>query len=541
MTLTAANIQFFGAAVPTDDASGGGRRSATVVQNGLDNNLFPDVASDDRIRGLTRVRKIYPSLTNANTTPLLSAAAVLNNAPSDPNTDVMLWPYDGATVTRGQFMSVVEQWNGPPRDAQFYEAVVNPTTQSSIKFIPTTLTNPTIPPDLFVGQTVAFFVSGVRVAEAKILVQTFSIFSGPPTPDYRMVVQFDRFVPDIGACQVYVGAPLLSTGTRPYGVAAVPGVTANAATAVTVASLSGRLVPFVSGTYPTQYLGVNPGPFAGTNGRIQFLRVGDAVTLFHETATTAATATNGGTVNVGRTNLEQLAVVGADGREIARFLANGPTPVPTSGAITANLAAGTVTFTSVTGLSQPVTVRHRIAHRSTIASISGLVVTLANATTREFPAGSGLASHAPLGDIQARAVNVFAQQAWTRVFSDVLIGNPITSPYSAQIATTNQGAESDRFAIVFTSGNTFQCFSEARGLIASGNTANDFSPINPVTGAPFFTLAAASWAPSVLVGSALRFNIQAAAPALWVTRCTVPGASSGQTTAGVRLLGSTNA
>lgn len=543
MTLTAANIAFFGAANPTDAADGGGRRSPDLVQNGLDNNLFPDVTADDRLLGLTRVRKLYPSLTNANRTPLLSAAAVLNNAPADANTDLMLWPYAGAAVTRAQFLSVVELFNGPPRSGQFYEAVVNPTTGSSLFFLNLNLNQPTIPPDIFVGQTVAFFVSGARVTEAKILQMGGAGFNpGPgPGPGGRVSVQFDRFVPDIGACQVYVGVQLLSPGVRPYGVAAVPGVTANAATGVTVASLSGRLVPYVSGTYPTQYLGVNPGPFQGTNGRIQFLRQGDAVTLFHETATTAATATNGGTVNVGRTNLEQLAVVGADGREIARFMADGPTPTPTSGALTANLAAGTVTFSSVTGFSQPVTVRHRIAHRSSIASISGLVVTLANATTREFPAGSALASHAPLGDIQARVLNVFAQQAWTRVFSDTLIGNPITAPYGGTIATTNQGAETDRWAIVFNSGNTFQCFSEARGLIATGNTGSDFAPLNPVTGAPFFTLAAASWAASLLVGSVLRFNTEAAAPELWVTRCTVPGAGSGNSAVGVRLLGSVNA
>jgi hypothetical protein len=276
-------------------------------------------------------------------------------------------------------------------------------------------------------------------------------------------------------------------------------------------------------------------------GLAPFVQTGDACTLWNEQATAAATATNGGTVNVGRTNLDQLAVVGANGVEIARFLAGGPTPAPTSGAVTANLTTGIVTFTSVTGWSQPVTVRHRISQDFVVGSVVGSTVNLGTALARDFASGSVLSTHAPLGDVQATVGALFAQQAWTRVFSDTLIGSSVTLMYSGAPTLTNQGAETDRFAIVFTSASAFTCYSEARGQLGSGTVASNFAPVNPATGAPFFTLLAASWTAGILAGSVLRFNTSAAAPPVWLVRSTSPSAAAGTTKAALRLHGSANA
>ncbi len=545
MPLTAADIKFFAAATATDASDGGGRRSPTLVQNGLDNNLFPDVVADDRLQGLTRLRKAFPSLTNTDAAALLGGALALDSVPADADTRVALWAYGGAGTTRAEFVAAVQAWHDVGADVASFVF-----TDGGLVSSGTRLYIRAFAPYPTEGQVLGIRLDGEDPADPRsydrYVIQS-ALFVNSGSVSAYMSLTLDRPLPTSYSAGSPSVAPLVQypmralTEVRPYGIAAVPGSLTSGPSTVTVSSLNVKLVPYVSGAYPTAVRGFPPAALEYADGEVQVIREGDAVTLWHETTTSAATATNGGTVNVGRTNLEQLAVVGANGVEIARFMVNGPNPTPTSGAMTANLAAGTVTFSSVTGFSQPVTVRHRIAHRSAVSSISSLVVTLANVLTRDFPAGSVLSSHLPLGDVQARVSNVFAQQSWTRVFSDSLIGNPVTLPYTGTPATTNQGAETDRWAIVFTTGNTFACYSEALGLVATGNTATNFSPINPVTGAPFFTLLAASWASSLLVGSVLRFNTQAAALPVWVSRCTVPGTGSGNTTAALRVLGSANA
>jgi hypothetical protein len=231
-------------------------------------------------------------------------------------------------------------------------------------------------------------------------------------------------------------------------------------------------------------------------------------------------------------------VVGANGIEIARFLANGPT---VAAGCTADLAAGTVNFTNVTGYSQPVTIRHRIAHRSSVASISGVTVALSDAVTRDFSAGSVLSSHLPLGDWQASVSTVFAQQAWTRVWSDAVIGNSAPFQLDGDILVTNQGAEDDRYAIVFGTGNELTCYSERYGQIATGNTGGNLSPINPATGAPLFTILSSAFGTGILVGSVLRFNTVAAAAPVWELRSVTPSTASGLTGTALRVFGSANA
>jgi hypothetical protein len=230
-----------------------------------------------------------------------------------------------------------------------------------------------------------------------------------------------------------------------------------------------------------------------------------------------------------------MAVVDANGAEIVRFLAGGPSP---GASCTADLATGILTFVNVSGFAQPVSVRHRIAHSTTVTDVDTNDITMADVTTRAFPAGSVLSSHLRLGDLSARAFGQFGQQAWTRVFSDVPIGNPTGRQYTGTITVTNQGAENDRWALVFTSATSYQVFSEIAGLIGTGTTTSNYAPVNPATGAPYFTLSSAGWAPSILVGSVFRFNTEGASRPVWAVQCVSPSAAAGTTRMAVRMHGS---
>ena len=111
--------------------------------------------------------------------------------------------------------------------------------------------------------------------------------------------------------------------------------------------------------------------------------------------------------------------------------------------------------------------------------------------------------------------------------------------YTAGIAVTNQGAEADRWAVVFSDAASFTVYSERIGLVGSGTTSANFLPLNPNTNTPFFTLLASGWATGIPTGTTLRFNTEGACPPVWLVQSTAPSAAStAPSRAVVRLHGS---
>lgn len=528
MAVTANDLKFFASAVMADTTDGGGPRASTLVQNGVLNNLFPSISAANRSAGAVHIRKFWPSITNADRAALLGASLALNERPSDPSVSVAMWRYGDSTtrlaalprpqaLPSGGLLSGYYAYGGTATSGN---ATVTGLTYhaNSTNFDAVAATNYAIVSDRnhygTVGNPVALpLVAGGRYVMRRVVSRS----SGSVT--------FDKAIPWSGAAFVYFATAVPSTV---YGASAT---TADVTSSDTVVPLADPLVRVlgISEALP------HPASAGDSLGMTPIVREGDLVTLYHEAALSSATYANGNTANAGRTNVDQFSVIDNTGAEVLRLLKDGPTSTIAS----ANFATGVLTFNNVSGLSQPLTVRHRIVHDSSAAAVGLGTVTLANAPSRTFASGSVLAARVPLGDLQARAYNAFSQQAWTRAWSDSVIGNPTSTMYAATPVVTNQGAETDRWAIVMTSGNTFDCYSERLGKIGNGNTATDYSPTNPATGAPFFTLAAASWASGLLVGSAFRFNTEGACAPCWALRAIVPGSSaSGTDRAVVRLHGS---
>ena len=553
MPVTAADLKFFASTVMTDAADGGGGRSATVLQNGASGQLFPDVSSADRTTGRTRLRKFYPSLTNIDSATLLGASVAINEPPTDAATQVSLFAFGSSVTTRAQAVQALEQ-SSATRLLTIYTRYSNGGGARPATTIPVSWTGG--------GTTLTYTYDVDRLGPpegnfVRIMPHqagTYVKLGNHPT--YVSPLAADELGGDIGTpgpgtrtITVSVALPgsgaqtgtmtleeVFTRGIPVYGSMAVPNITASGATVAIVSTPLVRVVPYIgSGPYPTTNYGIDPAPFAASFGTVEAVRVGDLVTLWHETGTSPATASNGGTVDVGRTNLDQMAVVDANGAEIVRFLAGGPNP---GASCTANLTTGVLTFVNVSGFAQPVSVRHRIAHRTTVTNVDTNDITLADATARAFPANSVLSSHLRLGDLSARAFGQFGQQAWTRVFSDVPIGNPAGRQYTGTIGITNQGGENDRWALVFTSPTAYQVFSELLGLIGTGTTTSNYAPVNPATGAPFFTLSSSGWAPSILVGSVFRFNTEGANKPVWAVQCINPSTAAGTTRMAVRMHGS---
>lgn len=253
------------------------------------------------------------------------------------------------------------------------------------------------------------------------------------------------------------------------------------------------------------------------DGRVQILRKGDVLVIHHTATTAPATVSNGQTINLGRERVARCRVKGANGATI------------TSG-YTNNLDAGTVTFTDVSGYSQPVTIEHRIEDMvlCSDAQINGELAII-SPLTHDFPVGSYISSALILagnGTLGARVTVFFDQQTWGG-WSDTLQGSAAGGTYNKAlypIELTNRGCLEERWEILFTNTGTVSVIGETVGQILSGHAiVDDLAPINPATGTPYFTLRALGWGSGWSAGNVLRFNTRGANYPVWVARTVLQG------------------
>ncbi len=253
------------------------------------------------------------------------------------------------------------------------------------------------------------------------------------------------------------------------------------------------------------------------DGRVPIYRPGE-VAVVHNTQVTsrAAPLSNGLVINCGRTRLARVEVRNADG-----------TQVPTS-QYAADLDAGTVTLTDVTGMVPPLAVEHRVEDMvlMTDVQIDG-TVTFARPLTHAYPSGSTLVSSAlAIGDLQARGGVPFAQQTWTNVWSNDLIGSAPTADYNASvypIETSNAGAIQERWALIFVNTTQVRVVGEYTGEVGVMPIVSDIAPVNPVSGQPYFRVRALGWGSGWASGNVLRFNTAAANYPLWFARTVLQG------------------
>ncbi|MFM9881188.1 MAG: hypothetical protein ACKVOO_12360 [Burkholderiaceae bacterium] len=251
------------------------------------------------------------------------------------------------------------------------------------------------------------------------------------------------------------------------------------------------------------------------DGRVPIFRAGRVVVVHHTEALAPQVVANGQTVDVGRTRLAKLRVLGNDG-------------LPITTGYSADLDDGSVTFSAVAGYSQPVTIEHRIEDESvcTEVQITGEIALLRQ-LTHTFPVTSTYVSTALLiGTLGADTTEGFSQQVWTQVWSDQRIGNAITAQYNQAlfpIDVTNRGAVTERWACIFTSNTSFRVVGEETGEIAQGNINTTTAPENPATGVPYWSIDPLGWGAGWVSGNVLRFNTRGANFPLWVVRTVLQG------------------
>lgn len=149
-------------------------------------------------------------------------------------------------------------------------------------------------------------------------------------------------------------------------------------------------------------------------------------------------------------------------------------------------------------------------------------LTFTKPVTHNYDAENSIVGSAlVINDMQARYTRKFVQPTWSNVWADEATGGAISANYNDSlypILTTNNGAIQERWALVFTDTTNFRCVGEYSGQIGTGNVNTDFSPINPVTSAPYFTVKKEGWGAGWASGNVLRFNSIAATFPVWVIR-----------------------
>lgn len=196
---------------------------------------------------------------------------------------------------------------------------------------------------------------------------------------------------------------------------------------------------------------------------------------------------------------------------------------------------GVVTMAASLDLSmytQPLVAWHSIDEEATVivADEASQRLELDHVLRHAFPAeATRVSGLVPLGDLFASASVPFAQQAWTSVWSDELIGSEITPQFNNTvypIEVTNDGAITERWRIQFTAATTVNVIGEVVGQIATNlSITSDIAPINPATGHPYFTIPYEGWGAGWVSGNLLRLNTTAAQAPFWIIGCIQPGES----------------
>ncbi|MEE2025026.1 hypothetical protein [Alkalimonas mucilaginosa] len=193
-----------------------------------------------------------------------------------------------------------------------------------------------------------------------------------------------------------------------------------------------------------------------------------------------------------------------------------------------NKDTGVLTIVDVDGFTGPFEIIDALSELALVTEVGENTLRVAS-TIGTFPPGTVVSSVKILKDLQASVSNLFDMTTWQNVWSDTITGDPATASFNQlnyPIEVVNQSAINERWVIIFIGSSTsYRCVGEQLGQIATGDTLNDFAPINPNTGEPYFVIRASGWGGGWNPGECLRFNTIAASRPLVLLRSVSAGHS----------------
>ena len=300
------------------------------------------------------------------------------------------------------------------------------------------------------------------------------------------------------------------------------------ATFVDPATIKINAVILVPLPLDAEILGLDPTRLP-SDGRVPIYRVGDRVVILHEeTETLPAPLSADQTVALSRAPVSAVRVQDSNSLDVDPAL------------FTVDLEAGEITFADPLDLSayqEPLRATHRIEDMRLVTDVQiNGQITVDRGVAYAYPAGeTKVASALYMGDLQARAFNVFTQKTWTGDWADDRIGDDSTAKYddvNFPILVDNAAAVEERWSVIFTSATDFNVVGENLGVVATGDIYSHVAPTNPLTDEPYFTIRSDGWGVGGVNNNVLRFNTSAAAHPLWIARTILSGPDNFDTDSG---------
>jgi hypothetical protein len=142
-------------------------------------------------------------------------------------------------------------------------------------------------------------------------------------------------------------------------------------------------------------------------------------------------------------------------------------------------------------------------------------ITLGSQLNVDYPQGSICAMVLEIGTLQP------SFDTWAETSAAGTYDEATYPPTLAQVGTVR-----DDFTITFTSATAFSCSGLYEGAVGTGQVSQDFSPINPATGTPYFTIDKDGWGGTWAIGNTVTFKTYPASKGLWLKEIWPAGASA---------------
>lgn len=291
---------------------------------------------------------------------------------------------------------------------------------------------------------------------------------------------------------------------------------------VILSTLSYNAVAYDTVPLSPEVLGLNPVKLP-TNGKVPIFQAGYLVVIHNTKTIELATPTAGQIINCNRENLAQINIVDSAGMALA------------ADQFSVDKEAGLITLadpfsavdTANDSLIMPLRIQHRIEDMCAVGGVNiDGTLKLMTPLLHDYDTDSFVSSVILFGTMQGRIHTVFTQKVDEQsVFQDAVNGESTVASYddiNYTILIDNHSAVQERWKIKFTNSTQFELIGETLGVVAIGNTDADFSPINPMTGSPYFTIKESGWGSGWVSSNIMRFNTDAAAAPIWAIRTVLP-------------------
>lgn len=130
-------------------------------------------------------------------------------------------------------------------------------------------------------------------------------------------------------------------------------------------------------------------------------------------------------------------------------------------------------------------------------------------------------------EASTRVANVYEPADLATALQNFVVSTVGSGDYdSDSLSVPNVGGVYDDWTITFTSANTFTCVGAREGAMAAGSSLSNYSPNNPGTSTPFFTLLSAGFSGAWQAGDTITFRTVPAHVPLWAKRIAPAGAGA---------------